>query len=319
MNKPSAALLAGRRRVLASLGAGALASAMPGLALGAGPSGTAAGSVLQRAIPSSGEAIPVVGLGTWITFNVGSNQALRDQCVQVMKAFFQAGGTMIDSSPMYGSAQQVTGYGLRELNAYDQVFCADKVWISGADQGPQQIQESADAWGVKRFDLLQVHNLVSWQAHLQTLRAMKQDGRLRYLGITTSEGRRHEEFEQVMRNETLDFVQLTYNIVDRDAEQRLLPLARDRGMGVIVNRPFQQGGLLRRLARHPLPAWAQPELGVTSWAQFVLKFIVSHPDVTCVIPATTNVQHVQENVLSAAGAMPDAAMRERMAAYVSSL
>lgn len=304
-----------RRRLLLALAAGPVSMAWGG-SVRAAPNQA---SMLTRAIPSSGQRIPVVGLGTWITFNVGADQVLRQQCVDVMRAFFEGGGALIDSSPMYGSAQAVTGYGLKALDASDKVFSADKVWISAADQGAKQIQASAQAWGVTQFDLLQVHNLVSWQAHLETLNAMKQAGTLRYVGITTSEGRRHDEFERIMRAEALDFVQFTYNLVDREAEQRLLPLARDRGIAVIVNRPFQQGGLVRRLSRYPLPEWAVSELGVGSWAQFVLKFIVSHPDVTCVIPATTRVEHVRENLDSARGVMPDTAMRERMASYVRAL
>jgi diketogulonate reductase-like aldo/keto reductase len=171
---------------------------------------------------------------------------------------------------------------------------------------------------VPRFDLLQVHNLLSWPEHLRTLRAMKSAGQVRYVGITTSEGRRHRELEQIMRAEPLDFVQLTYNIVDREAEQRLLPLARDRGMGVIVNRPFREGDLIRKLARHPLPAWAA-EIGCGSWAQVLLKYIISHPAVICAIPATTRVDHVRENLAAARDPLPEPAMRARMAAYVERL
>ena len=183
---------------------------------------------------------------------------------------------------------------------------------------PAQIEASRRAWGIPRFDLLQVHNLLSWEQHLGTLLAMKAAGQLRYVGITTSEGRRHAEFERIMRAQPLDFVQVTYNILDREAEDRILPLARDRGIAVIVNRPFQQGDLVRKLARHPLPGWAG-EIGCATWAQFILKFIVSHPAATCAIPATTRVDHVQENLAAAAGQQPDAAMRARMIAHVEKL
>ncbi|WP_370540448.1 aldo/keto reductase [Azospirillum sp. INR13] len=194
-----------------------------------------------------------MGLGTWITFNVGDDDELRDECAAVMDAFFRAGGGMIDSSPMYGSSQPVIGYGLRKLGQPKSLFSADKVWISSGSRGPSQIEESRSLWGVPRFDLLQVHNLLSWEEHLQTLSAMKAAGQLRYVGITTSEGRRHDLLETIMASRPLDFVQLTYNIVDREVEDRILPLAADRGIGVIVNRPFQQGVLLRRLAGQPLP------------------------------------------------------------------
>jgi diketogulonate reductase-like aldo/keto reductase len=273
---------------------------------------------IGKPIPSTGERIPCVGLGSWITFNVGDDIVLRDECAAVMGAFFQAGGRLIDSSPMYGSAQAVIGYGLDKLGRPPALFAADKVWISSAADGPRQIEASSKLWGVRRFDLLQVHNLLSWQDHIETLKHMKAAGEVRYIGITTSEGRRHAEFERVMRAQPLDFVQLTYNILDREGEQRILPLAVDRGIAVIVNRPFRQGALTRQLERYPLPLWAV-EVGATSWAQFILKFIVSHPAVTCAIPATTRVDHVRENVAAAAGELPDTATRARMAAYVEAL
>jgi len=207
------------------------------------------------------------------------------------------------------------GYGLAKLGA-PRVFSADKVWTSS--DGPEQIEQSRQYWGVPRFDLLQVHNLLAWEEHLETLYAMKEAGQVRYVGITTSEGRRHDLFEQIMRKEPLDFVQLTYNIVDREAEERILPLARDRGMAVIVNRPFQQGALTHRLGDERLPDWAG-EIGAASWAQFILKFILSHPAVTVAIPATGRVDHVRENLAAAAGPLPDEAMRRRMAAYVQEL
>jgi diketogulonate reductase-like aldo/keto reductase len=272
----------------------------------------------MRIIPSSGETIPAVGLGTWITFNVGDDPTLRDECADVIAAFFEAGGRMIDSSPMYGSSQPVVGYGLEKLGRPATLFSAEKVWTSSAGSGPVQIEESRRFWGVPRFDLVQVHNLVAWEAHLDTLFAMKADGHLRYVGITTSEGRRHDLFENIMRNHPLDFVQLTYNIVDRAAEERLLPLAAERGMAVIVNRPFRQGELTRRLEGEPLPEWSA-EIGAETWAQFILKFIVAHPSVTVAIPATTRVDHVRENLAVTTGHLPDAALRERMATYVADL
>ncbi|TMK17443.1 MAG: aldo/keto reductase, partial [Alphaproteobacteria bacterium] len=198
------------------------------------------------------------------------------------------------------------------------LFSADKVWISSGVRGPDQIEASRRFWGVPRFDLLQVHNLLSWEEHLRTLLAMKAAGRLRYVGITTSEGRRHGEVERIMRAQPLDFVQVTYNILDRQVEDRILPLARDRGIGVIVNRPFREGELLRKIERHPLPGWAA-EIGCASWAQIILKFIVSHPAVTCAIPATTRVDHVRENMAAATGLLPGEAMRARMIAHVEKL
>ena len=299
-----------RRAFLGAMACGAMALISPAHAQKS--------RLLLKPIPSTKEQIPCVGLGTWITFNVGDDPLLRDECVNVMAAFFASGGRLIDSSPMYGSAQDVIGYGLEKLGRPVELFSADKVWTSRAAHGPAQIQESARAWGIPQFDLLQVHNLLSWERHIETLRALKAAGGVRYIGITTSEGRRHQDFERIMSTQPLDFVQLTYNIVDREVEERLLPLARERGMAVIVNRPFQQGVLLRRLARRPMPTWVN-DTGATSWAQFILKFIVSHPAVTCVIPATSRVDHVQENMAVAQGPIPDAAMRARMASYVQDL
>lgn len=271
---------------------------------------------LAKPIPSSGEPIPVVGLGTWITFNVGNDAQARQQCTDVMRAFFAAGGRVIDSSPMYGSSQPVVGEGLRKLGMPKALFSAEKVWTSG--DGARQIEESRQLWQVPRFDLMQVHNLLAWEEQLPLLQEMKKAGRIRYVGITTSEGRRHRDFERVMRGHALDFIQLTYNPVDREAEQVLLPLARERGIAVLANRPFRQGSLTDKLRRHPLPAWAA-EAGCRTWAQLVLKHIVSHPAVTCAIPATSRVDHVRENMAAASGPMPDEAFRRRIASHIAGL
>jgi diketogulonate reductase-like aldo/keto reductase len=304
---------AGRRgalRVLAAAGAAALLR--PGIAA------AQRGPALTRPIPSGGEAMPVVGLGSWITFNVGNDRVARDACADVMRDFFAAGGRMIDSSPMYGSSQEVIGYGLNKLGSPPRLFSAEKVWISSGARGREQIEKSRQYWNVPRFDLVQIHNLLAWQEHLPTLAAMKAAGEIRYVGITTSEGRRHRDIEAIMRGQRIDFVQISYNVLDREVEDRILPLARDRGIGVIVNRPFREGALIRSIARHPLPAWAA-EIDCANWAQILLKFIVSHPAVTCVIPATTSVAHVRENMGAAYGRMPDDAMRRRMAAHVEKL
>ncbi len=298
---------------------------------------------MSKPIPASGEALPVIGLGSWITFNVGNDRPAREHCAELMRQFFDAGGRLIDSSPMYGSSQGVIGDGLQALRAQQGVsaagppqgakapsggsaagspasvgalFSADKVWTSSA--GAAQIEASRQLWRVPRFDLLQVHNLLAWQQQLPLLQAMKAAGQLRYVGITTSEGRRHDEMEQIMRGHRIDFVQLTYNLLDREAEERLLPLARERAIAVLANRPFREGALLRQLQRHPLPVWAS-EIDCANWAQFALKFIVSHPAVTCAIPATGNVAHLRQNMGAALGRMPDEAFRRRMASYVQKL
>ena len=277
--------------------------------------------ILTRPIPSSGEALPVIGLGSWITFNVGNDRVARDNCAEVMRNFFAAGGRVIDSSPMYGSSQDVIGNGLGKLSqaGAPPVFAADKVWISSAARGRGQIEMSRQHWNLRRrFDLLQVHNLLAWQEHLTMLLAMKAAGQVGYVGITTSEGRRHREFEQIMASQPLDFVQVTYNVLDREVEQRIFPLARERRIGVIVNRPFREGELIRSLMRHPLPAWAA-ETDCANWAQLLLKFIVSHPAVTCVIPATSSVAHVRENMGAAYGRLPDESMRRRLIAHIEKL
>jgi diketogulonate reductase-like aldo/keto reductase len=298
-----------RRRTLRTLAAAVVCAAARPTPAPAQPR-----PMLTRPIPSTGELLPAVGLGTWITFNVGDDPVARDACAEVMRNFVDAGGRMIDSSPMYGSSQEVIGYGLRKAGLAERVFAADKVWTSSS-RGREQLEQSRRNWQLKRFDLVQVHNLLNWQEHLPTLFAMKAAGEVRYVGVTTSEGRRHREVEQLMRGNPLDFVQVTYNPVDREAEERILPLARDRGIAVIVNRPFREGALTRALARQPLPPWAA-EIDCTSWAQIVLKFIVSHPAVTCAIPATTRVDHVRENMNAAYGRLPDASMRQRIIAAV---
>ncbi|WP_336233351.1 aldo/keto reductase [Thalassospira sp. CH_XMU1458] len=299
----------------ASLGAlGLLASGMPAWAQGS--SDARALEVLQKQIPSTGEEIPAVGLGSWITFNVGQDIELRNQCADVMSAFFDAGGRMIDSSPMYGSAQDVIGYGLDKLGARDRVFSTDKVWTAG--DGAEQIAETSDRWKIEQFDLLQVHNLLGINENLPLLFRMKDEGQLRHVGVTTSHGRRTEDLIAVMKNERLDFVQVTYNPIDRKVEDYLLPLAYDRGIAVIVNRPFRGGSLTERLEGQPLPEFAA-ELEVKSWAHLILKYLIAHPAVTCPIPATTKPAHAAENMAAATGPLPDDKMREQIAAVIGVL
>ncbi|MBW8315141.1 MAG: aldo/keto reductase [Hydrogenophaga sp.] len=302
-----------RRRWLA---ASALAAGLPAWATRA--AAQPAQSLLTRPIPASGEALPVVGLGSWITFNVGNDPVARDARAEVVRAFFSEGGRLIDSSPMYGSSQPVIGHALAKLGHPAALFSAEKVWVGDAARGAGQMAASRAHWGVPRFDLMQVHNLLAWEEHLPRLQAMKAAGQLRYVGISTSEGRRHAELERILRTQTIDFVQLTYNLLDREAERRLLPLAQERRIAVIVNRPFRQGDLLNQLRGHPLPGWAR-EIGCDSWAQVALKFVVSHPAVTCAIPATSQVAHLRQNMGAAHGRLPDATLRARMARDVAAL
>ena len=303
----------GRRAFLASLGALGAAAA-----IGPRASSAASGSVLRKPVPTTGEQIPVIGMGTWITFNVGEDQALRDQRARVLQTFFDMGGSVIDSSPMYGSSEEVIGYCLARIGEAGPLFSATKVWTLLQALGTRQMEESRRLWGFETFDLMQVHNLVNWEGHLETLRTQKSEGRIRHIGITTSHGRRHSDFEAVMEAEPLDFVQFTYNILDREAEKRLLPLAAERGLAVLINRPFRRGDLFERFERRPLPAWAG-EIDCANWAQFLLKFVVSHPAVTCAIPATSRVDHMRENMGALRGRLPDAAMRARMVRYVEDL
>jgi len=257
-------------------------------------------------------------MGSWRTFDVGANERLRAQRTDVLRTFFAMGGAVVDSSPMYGSSQSVIGDALTRLGRPDALFTADKVWISGGENGPSQIEQTSGRWGVDQFDLLQVHNLVSWQTHLETLFAMKEEGRLRYVGVTSYSGLRYGQIERIMRDHPIDFIQVTYNLADREAEDRLLPLAQEKGITVIANRPFREGSLIDAVMRRPLPDMAA-EIGAKNWAQFLLKFIISHPALTAAIPATRRVDHMTENMGALTGPMPDAAFRERMVGVVERL
>ncbi|HET9043981.1 MAG TPA: aldo/keto reductase [Burkholderiales bacterium] len=294
----------GRRRLLAALGAVvAGAACRDALAQPHGPA--------RRPIPSTGELVPAIGLGTWITFDAGADTARRATLQPVLQAFFDRGGTLIDSSPMYGSSEEVIGALLPRMSGRPAPFAATKVWIVGRGAGARQMEISRGRWGVPRFDLLQIHNMVDWQAHLQTLKTWKAEGRVRYVGITTSHGRRHTDMEKALATEPFDFVQLTYNFADRSVERRLLPLAAERRIAVIANRPFDGGDLFDRVRGKPLPVWAG-DFDCNTWAAFFLKFVVSHPAVTCAIPATSQTPHMLENMGALYGRLPDANTRQRM-------
>ena len=273
---------------------------------------------LRKPIPATGETLAVIGLGTSGTFDVTSDEEHLAALAEVLRAFFDQGGELIDSSPMYGAAEEVLGRLLARIDRPAGLFAATKVWIDGQAEGVRQMEESRRKWGVPRFDLMQIHNLRDWRAHLETLRAWQEEGRIRYVGITTSHGRYHQELEAILREEPLDFVQLSYNIADRAVEERLLPLAAERGLAVLVNRPFQRGELFQRVQGQPLPGWAA-EIGCASWGQVFLKFVVSHPAVTCAIPATSKLRHLRDNMGAGVGSLPDAALRRRMAEHVAAL
>jgi diketogulonate reductase-like aldo/keto reductase len=269
----------------------------------------------KKNIPSSGEALPVIGIGTWQTFDVrGDTAPLRE----VLKAFSQAGGRMVDSSPMYGAAESVVGDLSAELGLRKRLFIATKVWTRGREEGIRQMQSSFRRMRVERMDLMQVHNLVDVASHTETLKAWKAQNRVRYIGITHYTASAYAEIERWLKTGDYDFVQVNYSLGERDAENRLLPLARERKVGVIVNRPFAEGALFARVKGKPLPGWAA-ELGIRSWAQYFLKWIVAHPAVTCAIPATAKPEHIRDNMGAGVGALPDESARKRMAEHFSAL
>jgi aryl-alcohol dehydrogenase-like predicted oxidoreductase len=275
-------------------------------------------SIVRKPIPRSGEALPVIGLGTWQTFDVGTNQAAREPLQEVLREFVRAGGSVIDSSPMYGNSETVAGDIAHELGLHKQLFLATKVWTSGRDAGVRQMEESFRRLRAQRMDLMQVHNLVDYRTHLETLRRWKEPGKVRYIGVTHYTSSAYDQLARVLASEDLDFVQFNYSLGEREAEKRLLPLAAEKQLGVLINRPFSEGRLFRRAAGKPLPPWAK-EIGCASWAQFFLKFIVSHPAVTCAIPATSKVAHLTDNMRAGLAPMPDAATRAQMARYFDDL
>jgi aryl-alcohol dehydrogenase-like predicted oxidoreductase len=277
-----------------------------------------ADEIIKKPIPKTGELLPVIGLGTWQTFDVGAANTAREPLRQVLSEFVRLGGSVIDSSPMYGKSETVAGDLATELGVQQQLFVATKVWTSGRDAGMRQMNESFKRLRTERMDLMQVHNLVDYRVHLSTLRQWQEQGKVRYLGVTHYTASAHEELARVLAAEELDFVQLNYSLAEREAERRLLPLAAARRIAVLVNRPLAAGGLFSKVRGKPLPPWSK-EIGCASWAQFFLKFVISHPAVTCAIPATRNVHHLVDNMQAGFGPLPDAAGRERMARYVNEL
>ncbi|MCB1677671.1 MAG: aldo/keto reductase [Halioglobus sp.] len=306
-----------RRQVL-QLSAGMLAGAAMGAPTPRASAAQSTVQLIQRAIPGSGELLPVIGMGTSRTFDTGADAASLADLSEVMQAFFAGSGEVIDSSPMYGNAESRVGDILRAMAQPPELFAATKVWTTGREQGIAQMRESARRMHVERFDLIAVHNLQDWQTQLDTLKQWREEGRVRYIGITTSHGRDHEQFIQVMRSEPLDFVQFSYNIQDRAAEQTLLPLAQERGIATMINRPYQRGQLFVRSRARALPALAA-ELDCDSWGQFYLKFILGHPAVTCIIPATSSPGHMADNMQANFGRVPDAAQRRQMLNIFESL
>ena len=273
--------------------------------------------MLSRAIPSSDEQLPVIGLGTWNVFDVDLTPVNEKQLGDVLSSFVKLGGRVIDSSPMYGRAEQVIGALAAKLGLRDKLFLATKVWTRGKQAGIESMERSMSRFQTKRIDLMQVHNLVDVETHLATMRDWKTQGRLRYIGITHYNASAFDAVEKVLRAEKLDFLQINYSIMEREAEQRILPLAQDRQVAVIINRPFGGGDLFSRVRSKPLPDWAA-EFDCFSWAQFFLKWIVAHPAVTCAIPATNNQSHLGDDLHGGIGRLPDEKMRSRMFELASS-
>jgi diketogulonate reductase-like aldo/keto reductase len=274
--------------------------------------------LITRSIPSSGEKLPVIGLGTWRVFDVGSSSSERAPLEEVLRAFVQRGARVIDSSPMYGRAEEVIGELTTKLGIQSSLFLATKVWTTGKREGIESMERSFARSRTKRIDLMQVHNLVDAKTHLETMREWKNAGRIRYIGVTHYEAGAFPAVERILSEEKLDFLQINYSLMEREAEQRVLPLAQERGVAVIVNRPFGGGDLFDRARAQKLPDWAA-EFDCKSWGQFFLKWIVANPLVTCAIPATGKVSHLEDDLFGGVGRLPDAKMRQRMVEVVAKL
>jgi diketogulonate reductase-like aldo/keto reductase len=305
-----------RREAARLLARGTAGVMLARTALAAEPPNHAPQQMLQRAIPSSGEKIPVIGLGSWQVFDVGPNAAQRQPLEEVLSRFVALGGRVVDSSPMYGRAEQVIGHIATKLDLHASLFLATKVWTTGKDEGIASMERSLARLQTKKIDLMQIHNLVDARTHLATLRDWKEQGRTRYLGITHYNSSAYSEVAKLLRTEKVDFLQINYSLGEREAEKEILPLAQERGVAVLINRPFGGGDLFSRVRQKPLPDWAG-EFDCHSWAQFLLKWIIAHPAVTCVIPATGNVRHLEDNMQAGIGMLPDAKLRARMIETVS--
>lgn len=276
------------------------------------------GAAIARAIPSTGERLPVIGMGSMNTFDVPNDAANMARLTEVLQAFFDNGGALLDSSPMYGNAEEMLGNVLQHVVRKDALFSATKVFADGKQQGIDEMYRSMGRMRVTHVDLMQIHNLRDWRTHIETLKEWKADGKIRYIGVTTSHGRRHDELIEAMQVVDFDFVQFTYNIADREAEQRLLPMARDRGAATLINLPFGRATLFDKVRGKSLPDWAA-EFDCTSWAQFFLKFCLADPAVTCLIPATSKPHHMVDNMAAGVGRLPDKAMSRRMIKYMESI
>jgi len=282
------------------------------------PANARGGAIVERRIPKTGEAIPAIGLGTWQVFDVAGNAAEMAQAKETLKVFIELGGRVVDSSPMYGSSESVTGQLASELGVRAKLFVATKVWTSGKQAGIRQMEDSMKKLRVERLDLMQVHNLQDTDTHLATLRDWKATGRVRYVGVTHYHSGAHADLERFVKRGDIDFIQVNYSLAEPEANRRLLQAATDSRIAVIVNRPFAEGAMFRQVKGKPLPDWAK-DIGCASWAQFFLKWILANPAVTCAIPATRNPAHMADNMGAASGPLPDEATRRKMSAYFKAL
>jgi len=272
--------------------------------------------IVKREIPGTGEKLPVVGLGTWQTFDVALSNNESDRLKEVLKILIEQGGTVVDSSPMYGRSEEVVGKLSTELKLNDELFIATKVWTNGKENGIRQMNESLRLLGRKKIELMQVHNLTDWQTHIKTLREWKDAGKLKYIGLTHYADSAHDRLASIIRNEKVDFIQINYNMLDRNAERTLLPVAQERGVAVLINQPFQSGFLFEKVGRKQLPPWAS-EFDCKSWGQFFLKYILSDPAVTCVIPGTDKPHHILDNMGAGFGRFPNKKQRQEMVKVIS--
>jgi diketogulonate reductase-like aldo/keto reductase len=275
-------------------------------------------TLLKRTIHSTGEQLPAIGVGTWQTFDVSDAAAERDPLKEVLKTLISKGGTVIDSSPMYGRSEGVVGDLSFELGLNDKLFIATKVWTTGRDNGVRQMNASFRLMKRQKIELMQIHNLTDWETHIKTLRSWKEQGKIKYIGLTHYTDSAHDRLINILSRETIDFIQINYNLVDRHAEERLLPFAREKNVAVLVNQPFESGSLFRRVRGKEVPAWAK-DFDCDTWAQFFLKFILSHPAVTCAIPGTDKPQHMLDNIGAAYGGLPDEKQRRQMVRWMEEI
>ena len=303
-----------RRKALSYVAAGSAGLLMPKFALGQEKTQ----QILKRAIPSTGEKVGVVGLGTWQTFDVGSSTTARNTLKEVLKTLVAHGGSVIDSSPMYGSSEKVVGDLTSQLKIKDDIFYATKVWTSGEASGIAQMKSSMSKMRAQPIDLMQIHNLVDWKTHMKTLYNWKEQGLIRYIGITHYVNGAHSDLERIIKSENIDFLQVNYSITDRNAERSLLPTAKDKGVAVLTNRPYAGGSLFRKVRNKEIPEWAK-EFGCNSWGQFFLKYLLGNPAITCVIPGTSKPHHMKDNMGAGLGGFPDDTQRKKMVRFVEGL